>query len=123
MAVFFIIEIIVRRTVLQVNKDFQWLIVEKDKIPLLDKQGLLKFISHGFDSELGWVRKPNTSHDEVGKFGKTNWNTNLEISSQCLSNGAKPSPPDWGSKKQGAVSPDSGAGTVGPFSNFGDDLF
>ena len=75
-AVFFIIEIIVRRTVLQVNKDFQWLIVEKDKTPLLDKQGLSKFISHGFDSELGWVRKPNTSHDEIGKFGKTNWTIN-----------------------------------------------
>ena len=75
-AVFFIIEIIVRRTVLQVNKDFQWLIVEKDKTPLLDKQGLSKFISHGFDSELGWVRKPNTSHDEIGKFGETNWTIN-----------------------------------------------
>ena len=75
-AVFFIIETIVRRIVLRVNQDFQWLIVEKDKTPILDKQGLLKFISHGFDPELGWVRKPNTSHDETGKFGKTNWTIN-----------------------------------------------
>ena len=75
-AVFFIIETIVRRIVLQVNQDFQWLIVEKDKIPILDKHGLSKFISHGFDPELGWVRKPNTSHDETGKFGKTNWTIN-----------------------------------------------
>ena len=75
-AVFFIIETIVRRTVLQVNQDFQWLIVEKDKTPILDKHGLSKFISHGFDPELGWVRKPNTSHDETGKFGKTNWTIN-----------------------------------------------
>ena len=44
-AVFFIIETIVRRIVLQVNQDFQWLIVEKDKIPILDKHGLSKFIS------------------------------------------------------------------------------
>ena len=75
-AVFFIIETIVRRIVLQVNQDFQWLIVEKDKIPILDKHGLSKFISHGFDPELGWVRKPNTSHDETGKSGKTNWTIN-----------------------------------------------
>ena len=75
-AVFFIIETIVRRIVLQVNQDFQWLIVEKDKIPILDKHGLSKFISHGFDPELGWVRKSNTSHDETGKFGKTNWTIN-----------------------------------------------
>ena len=75
-AVFFIIETIVRRIVLQVNQDFQWLIVEKDKTPILDKHGLSKFISHGFDPELGWVRKPNTSHDETGKFGKTNWTIN-----------------------------------------------
>ena len=75
-AVFFIIETIVRRIVLQVNQDFQWLIVEKDKTPILDKHGLSKFISHGFDPELGWVRKPNTSHDETGKSGKTNWTIN-----------------------------------------------
>lgn len=75
-AVFFIIETIVRRIVLQVNQDFQWLIVEKDKTPILDKHGLSKFISHGFDPELGWVRKSNTSHDETGKFGKTNWTIN-----------------------------------------------
>ena len=75
-AVFFIIETIVRRTVLQVNQDFQWLIIEKDKTPTLDKHGLSKFISHGFDPELGWVRKPNTSHDETGKSGKTNWTIN-----------------------------------------------
>ena len=75
-AVFFLIETIVRRIVLQVNQDFQWLIVEKDKIPILDKHGLSKFISHGFDPELGWVRKPNTSHDETGKSGKTNWTIN-----------------------------------------------
>ena len=75
-AVFFIIETIVRRIVLQVNQDFQWLIVEKDKIPILDKHGLSKFISHGFDPEFGWVRKSNTSHDETGKFGKTNWTIN-----------------------------------------------
>ena len=60
-AIFFIIEIIVRRTVLQVNKDFQWLIVEKDKTPLLDKQGLSKFISHGFDSEL----VKNQNYDKI----------------------------------------------------------
>lgn len=56
---------------------FQWLITEKkDFPPKLDPAGLYKFFKQGYDSELGWVRKPNTEHDEQGKFGKTMWHMN-----------------------------------------------
>lgn len=56
---------------------FQWLITaKKDTIPDIDENGLEKFMNHGWDSELGWVRKPNTEHGENGKFGKTSWHIN-----------------------------------------------
>jgi hypothetical protein len=70
---FIIIELIVRNIVKSINKDFQWLIIEKDEAPKLSKQGLRKFLLHGYDPELGWVRKPNTSHDEIGKKETTTW--------------------------------------------------
>ena len=35
-----------------------------------------KFISHGYDPELGWIRKPFTMHDENGKYSKTEWHIN-----------------------------------------------
>jgi hypothetical protein len=59
------------------REKFQWLITKKkDELPILSKEGLSKFIPQGYDSELGWIRKPNTSHSEEGKFGKTIWHTN-----------------------------------------------
>ena len=69
-----IIEFIVYSLVSFVNKKFQWLIIQKDEFPTLSTEGLKKFFHHGYDSELGWVRKPNTSHTENGKEGKTKWN-------------------------------------------------
>ena len=70
---FIIIELIVRNIVKSINKDFQWLIIEKDESPKLSKQSLRKFLLHGYDPELGWVRKPNTSHDEIGEKETTTW--------------------------------------------------
>ncbi len=70
-----IIEIIIRQTVLVVNKKFQWLIIQKDEITTLSIE-LKKFLEHGYDKELGWVRKPNTEHMEVGKYGQTKWTIN-----------------------------------------------
>jgi hypothetical protein len=49
-----------------VSSDFQWFITKKDEYPQIDEVGLSKFLEHGFDPLLGWVRKPNTSHDETG---------------------------------------------------------
>ena len=62
--------------VLSVNKKFQWLILEKDENPKISKYVLEKFLSHGYDAELGWVRKPNTEHSENGRDGKVKWTTN-----------------------------------------------
>lgn len=57
-----------------VRERFQWLITyKKDEFPEFDKEGLKKFIKHGYDPELGWIRKPNTEHDERGKNGKTTY--------------------------------------------------
>lgn len=43
------------------RKQFQWLINEEDTLPSFPRDGLLKFLSHSYDRELGWVRKPNSS--------------------------------------------------------------
>ena len=75
--VFFIIELIFRSIIFSVNKKFQWLIIDKDEFPILSETALKKFISHGFDKELGWSRKANTSHEETGKSNQiTKWTIN-----------------------------------------------
>lgn len=71
-----IVEIFVRKIVIFTNKNFQWLIIQKDETPKLSEEGLTKFFEHGFDPELGWVRKPMTVHEENGKEGKTKWSIN-----------------------------------------------
>jgi len=81
---FLIIEISFYLIILFVNKKFHWLIMAKDKSPKLSKEGLKKFIMHGYDKELGWIRKPNTSHIENGKEGQTKWSIN--------SNGSRTNP-------------------------------
>ena len=70
-------EFVIYKLVNKIRIHFQWLITfSKDKFPIIDKHGLKKFMEHGFDPEFGWIRKPNTEHEENGKFGKTNWHTN-----------------------------------------------
>jgi len=71
-----ILEIYLKHLILSVKKQFQWIITKSDERPTLSIQGLKKFISHGYDSELGWVRKPNTSHSEDGEYEKTKWSIN-----------------------------------------------
>jgi len=71
--IFTINEVIIRNKILNANKNFQWMIVGKDQRPNFSKNGLKKFFQHGYDSELGWVRKPLTEHEEIGKNGKTIW--------------------------------------------------
>ena len=52
------------------RRSFPWLITEKDELPVLDSQALHKFLEYSFDSDLGWVRRPNSSGIEKGKKGK-----------------------------------------------------
>lgn len=71
-----IVEIVIQFWVKLVNKKFQWLIISKDERPKLSKTGLKKFIHHGYDSELGWIRKPNTTNTEKNKNGEAFWSIN-----------------------------------------------
>lgn len=65
-----IFELLVTGLVYFLRKDFQWLITSRDDLPQFDRKALKKFISNGFDAELGWIRKPNTSGVESkGSFG------------------------------------------------------
>ena len=69
--IFFSIEVLIYTIIKSANKNFQWLIMQKDEKPELSKSGLKKFFVHGYDPELGWVRKPNTFHNELGRDGST----------------------------------------------------
>ena len=71
-----LIEILAYVSISYTNKKFQWLIMQKDENPKLSKEGLEKFFEHGYDSELGWIRKRNTTHEEKGKEGITKWTIN-----------------------------------------------
>jgi hypothetical protein len=52
------------------RRGFQWLITEKDEVPILDTRALEKYLGGSFDSHLGWVRKPNTTGIERGQKGE-----------------------------------------------------
>lgn len=83
-AIFFISsELIFYLIINYVNKRFQWLIINRDEKPKISTSNLEKFFHHGYDEELGWIRKPNTSHTENGKYGETKWNIN---SKSCRNN-------------------------------------
>lgn len=68
------------------RKEFPWLITSKDEYPSLNPEGLQKFLNFGYDKELGWIRKPNTSGKEKGKFGETTYNINKQGSRKNPSN-------------------------------------
>ena len=74
--IFGLSEIILYFWIKILSKKFQWLITKKDENPKLDENGLKKFIDIGYDFELGWIRKPNTSNFEFGAEGKTKWSIN-----------------------------------------------
>jgi len=71
-----VLEIALYFLVDKLREDFQWLITPKDELPELSEEGLKKFMVHGYDPELGWVRKPNTKKKETGKFGITEYSIN-----------------------------------------------
>lgn len=76
--VILVFEIILQFWIRFVNKKFPWLIISKDEKPYLSKEGLNKFFKIGYDPELGWIRKPNTSNIENSKKLKSSWNINSE---------------------------------------------
>ncbi|MFQ5620564.1 MAG: hypothetical protein ACE5FT_01830 [Candidatus Nanoarchaeia archaeon] len=52
------------------------IITGKDEAPILSRTGLEKFFKHGYDPELGWVRKPNTSKVEKSLEGDKTFHVN-----------------------------------------------
>ena len=63
-----ILEVLSYFLVTYLRKRFQWLITPKDEMPEIKKEYIDKFIKHGYDPELGWVRKPNTCKLEHGRY-------------------------------------------------------
>jgi len=59
-----------------VRKRHSWFITYVDEHPTIDLDGISKFIDKGYDPELGWVRKPNTSGVDVSQGYTTEWNIN-----------------------------------------------
>jgi hypothetical protein len=59
-----------------IRENFPWFITPEDYFPTIANDGLKKFIKHGYDPELGWVRKPFTKKEEIGKDGKTFYTIN-----------------------------------------------
>lgn len=49
------------------------IITSKDALPEIPREGLEKFLKHGFDPELGWVRKPGTRKVEKSYAGDTEY--------------------------------------------------
>lgn len=70
---FAVVELLSYLIIRFVKKKFQWLITIKDEEPRLSEEGLKKFIPIGYDSELGWIRKPNTAGNENSKGIETKW--------------------------------------------------
>lgn len=71
-------EIVTYKTVRYVNKKFQWLVIAKDEKPILAEKGLKRFIPHGYDHELGWIRKPKTFDVEKSNGRESKWTINSD---------------------------------------------
>ncbi len=65
-------EVFLQIAVRSFSKKFQWLLTTKDECPVFDDDVIKKIITHSYDSELGWVRKPNSSGvDKSGNYEVT----------------------------------------------------
>ena len=54
-----------------IRSKFQWFIIPNDQKPVLSKKALNKFFMRAYDSELGWIKKPNTKDFVFDKNRKT----------------------------------------------------
>ena len=55
------------------RRTFPWLITEQDENPSLTPGTIRNFIDKSYDAELGWVRRPNTTGIERGKYGEVEY--------------------------------------------------
>ncbi|HJN22773.1 MAG TPA: hypothetical protein QF509_02490 [Rhodospirillales bacterium] len=70
-ALFVAMEAAVAGLVFWFRSHCKWLITGRDLSPVIDEEGLKRFVEHGWDRELGWVRKPDTDKKEVGSHGQS----------------------------------------------------
>ncbi len=63
-------ELVVAGAVNWLKRGCPWIVTARDLDPVIDVDGLARFVDHGWDAELGWVRKPGTAHDETGAGGR-----------------------------------------------------
>jgi hypothetical protein len=73
------------------KRSCQWIVTPKDLAPSIDAAGLQRFLDHGWDPELGWIRKPNTSGVDKG-WGETNTAYHIDSTSARSSPGFGSSP-------------------------------
>ena len=73
---FLVIELSLHLLFLKLRKRYDLIITGKDKVPKLDRKKLESFFKHGYDSEIGWVRKPNTFKTEDSFSGEKTWHIN-----------------------------------------------
>ncbi|PIN73343.1 hypothetical protein COV20_03875 [Candidatus Woesearchaeota archaeon CG10_big_fil_rev_8_21_14_0_10_45_16] len=73
LGVIVILELLSWLLVLKLRNYSPLFITPKDETPELSKDGLFKFFKHGYDPELGWIRKPNTSKQERSRVGLTSY--------------------------------------------------
>ena len=91
-AVFALIELALAAAIFWLRRSCPWLITGQDARPKLDPRGLKSFMKHGWDAELGWVRKPGTSGTESGRQGVTT-TYHIDASGARLNPGFADQPP------------------------------
>lgn len=73
---FLVVELVLHILISNLSKRYDLILTRKDKVPKLDKNKLKRFLEMGYDSELGWVRKPNVSKTENSFDGEKSWHIN-----------------------------------------------
>ena len=57
-----------------VKKKFQWIINTTDEKPLISNSKIENFLKNSYDSDLGWIRKPNTQGKERSNLNESFFN-------------------------------------------------
>ena len=66
-----ILELVACYILFRYKKKFQWLISERDELPTFSRHLVEKYIDVSFDSEIGWLRKPETKGIDLSPDGNT----------------------------------------------------
>ncbi len=76
-AIVYYVLVWINKTGKEINSSYgKFFIFPRDELPDISEEYLDKFCEHGFDPELGWVRKPNTQKKEEGRNYSTTYYIN-----------------------------------------------